>query len=392
MLMARRPPLFAGVDFYHPSDCPMRAVPEDLISKGNYGPIWRVWVSRGDGPCINGCIMSLPALRCQQRSIFRKVTMKALRLFTIHLLCLTVGLTFLTNITQGEDAHKATEVQTQPSQGARFIQFVNDQLTVKVKDVSLQELLEEIARQGGLTLVLSGSLADRITIEFHQLPLEEGLRRILPQRNFAVEYSTTSEQSASTVRRPTKLWIFSKAEIEFRVQTTVVDGNTRGDSLIDVATDIRRLQVALTSEDPGEREDAVDALGESGRPEAVAPLRLALADEDEDVREAAIAALTNIGGEEAAQALAIALQDEDSSMREEAVEALGEIGGDAAAQALAIALQDQDSSIRETAVEALGEIGGESAIRLLEQALADEDESVRDTAAEMLEQMRSQIR
>ncbi len=34
MLMARRPPLFAGVDFYHPSDCPMRAVPEDLISKG----------------------------------------------------------------------------------------------------------------------------------------------------------------------------------------------------------------------------------------------------------------------------------------------------------------------------------------------------------------------
>ncbi len=37
MLMAPRPPLFAGVEFYHPSDCPMRAVPEDLISKGNYG-------------------------------------------------------------------------------------------------------------------------------------------------------------------------------------------------------------------------------------------------------------------------------------------------------------------------------------------------------------------
>ncbi len=349
--------------------------------------------------------------------------MNPLKLLTFHLVCLTVSLTLSSAITQAEDKLKITEAETQPSQGARFIQFVNDQLTVKVEHVSLQELLEEIARQGGLTLVLSGSLADRITIEFHQLPLEEGLRRILSKRNFAVEYSTTSEQSASTVRRPTKLWIFSKAEIGFRVQTTVVDGNTRGDSLIDVATDIRRLQVALTSEDPGEREDAVDALGESGRPEAVAPLRLALADEDEDVREAAIAALTNIGGEEAAQALAIALQDkdaslreealaalgeiggdaaaqalaialqdEDSSMREEAVEALGEIGGDAAAQALAIASQDQDSSIRETAVEALGEIGGESAIRLLEQALADEDESVRDTAAEMLEQMRSQIR
>jgi len=319
--------------------------------------------------------------------------MKPLRSLTFQLLCLTVSLTFLANITQAEDTLKATEVQTQPSQGARFIQFVNDQLTVKVKDVSLQELLEEIARQGGLTLVLSGSLADRITTEFHQLPLDEGLRRILGHQSFAVEYAQQiPEESPSTVRRPTKLWIFSKVEIADRVQTMPVDGNRRGNSRKDVATDIRRLQVALTSEDPGEREDAVDALGESGRPEAVAPLRLALADEDEDVREAAIAALTNIGGEEAAQALAIALQDKDASLREEAVAALGEIGGDAAAQALAIALQDEDSSMREEAVDALGEIGGESAIRLLEQALADEDESVRDTAAEILEQLRSQIR
>jgi hypothetical protein len=337
--------------------------------------------------------MSLSASKCQQRSIFRKVTMKALRLFTIHLLCLTVSLTSLANITQGEDAPKATEGQAQPSQGARFIQFVNDQLTVKAEDVSLQELLEEIARQGSLTLVLSGSLADRITIEFHQLLLEEGLRRILRHQSFAVEYAQQiPEETPSTVRRPTKLWIFSKVEIPDRVQTMPVDGNRRGDSRKDVATDIRRLQVALTSEDPGEREDAVDALGESGRPEAVAPLKLALKDEDEDVRESAIAAVASIGGDAAAQALAAALQDEEAWLREEAVHTLGHIGGDEAVQALAIALQDEEDSVREEAVEALGKIGGESAIRLLEQALTDKDESVRDTAAEMLEQLREQIR
>ena len=319
--------------------------------------------------------------------------MNPLKLLTFHLVCLTVSLTLSSAITQAEDKLKITEAETQPSQGGRFIQFVNEQLTVKVKDVSLQELLEGIARQSDLTLVLSGSLEDRITIEFHQFSLEEGLRRILGHQSFAVEYGQqTPEESPSTVRRPTKLWIFSKAEIGYRVQTTVVDGNTRGDSLIDVATDIRRLQVVLMSEDPGEREDAVDALGESGRPEAVAPLRLALADEDEDVREAAIAALASIGGDEAAEALAMALQDEEAWLREEAVDALGEIGGDEAAEALAIALQDEEAWLREEAVDALGEIGGESAIRLLEQALADEDESVRDTAAETLEQLRSQIR
>ena len=68
-------------------------------------------------------------------------------------------------------------------------------------------------------------------------------------------------------------------------------------------TDIPRLQAALTSEDSSEREDAVHALGESRRPEAVEPLSLALQDEDEDVREAAVAALANIGGDEAAKAL-----------------------------------------------------------------------------------------
>jgi HEAT repeat protein len=60
-----------------------------------------------------------------------------------------------------------------------------------------------------------------------------------------------------------------------------------------VAIDIPSLQVALMSGDSSEREDAVDALGESRRLEAVPLLRLALKDADEDVREAAIDADNN---------------------------------------------------------------------------------------------------
>ena len=62
-------------------------------------------------------------------------------------------------------------------------------------------------------------------------------------------------------------------------------------------TDIPRLQVALMREDSSQREDAVDALGESKRVEAVPVLRLALEDADEDVREAAVDALANMGGD-----------------------------------------------------------------------------------------------
>jgi len=70
-----------------------------------------------------------------------------------------------------------------------------------------------------------------------------------------------------------------------------------------VPTDIPRLQVALMREDSSERENAVHALGESKRLEAVELLTLALKDADEDVRAAAVAALANIGGDEAAKAL-----------------------------------------------------------------------------------------
>ena len=283
--------------------------------------------------------------------------MKPLRVFTFCLLCLTVSLTLFSSITQAQDKPKTTMAQTQPSQSAHSIQFVNDLLTVKVKYVPLKEVIQEISRQSGLSVVGSGSLDEKITIEFHNLPLDEGMRLILCHHSFALAYAQqTPEGSKSAVPRPQTLWIFSKAEKGYPIKTTVVDGNTRRGALKDVPPGIPSLQVALMSEDSSAREDAVDALGESGRPEAIEFLSLALEDEDEDVREAAIDALANIGGNEAAQALAIALQDEDSSIREEAVEALGEIGGEAAIHLLAQALADEDQSIREAAAEMLAEL------------------------------------
>lgn len=288
--------------------------------------------------------------------------MKPLRLLTLHLVCLTVSLTFLSHITQAEDTLKATEGMTHTSQGSRSIQFADDHLTVKIQDVSLREILQEIARRSGFTLVRYGSLDEPMTLQFHQLPLDEGLQRILRHRSFALEYAQqTPEERLSVVRRPKTLWIFPQGDEEYSIQNTIVGDTKIGSSGEDIATEISRLQAALSSEDAGDREEAVDALGESGRPEAVAPLRLALADQDEDVREAAIMALA-------------------------------EIGGDAAAQALALALDDEDPWLREEAVDALGEIGGEIAIGFLEQALADDEESVREAAAEKLARVRNQIR
>ena len=380
--------------------------------------------------------------------------MKPGSLFTLPLL-LTVSLALLPTLSPAAERLEPPEAKAQPAQLARGIQFADDSLTVKVTDMPLTELLQEIASQSGLTLVLPGSLQDRISVEFHQLPLKEGLRRILRHQNFALEYAEQApEQGQSTAPRPTKLWILSRGDAGHPGQPTAGEHPRAPSSRRDEVEDSPVLEEALLSDDAGEREEAVKALGASGGPEAVGPLSLALADEDEDVREAAIAALADLGGEAAAEALAAALEDqdrrlrnravealqdiggeaaaealgtaledqdrrlrnravealqdiggeaaaealgtalhdEDGRVRQAAVEALEEIGGEAAAQTLAIALRDQDASLREAAVEALGEIGGQSAMLLVRQALADPDESVRDTAADTLEQLRRQIR
>ena len=139
--------------------------------------------------------------------------MKSSKLLTSHLLYLSVSLTFLSGITQAEDGVKTTLSQAQPSHGAHVIHFADNHLTVNVKDFSLAALLHEIARQSGLTLECSVTPDERITIQIHQIPLDEGLRRILRQQIFAMEYvQQRVKEYQSPVRRPVKLWVFLKGE------------------------------------------------------------------------------------------------------------------------------------------------------------------------------------
>jgi hypothetical protein len=127
--------------------------------------------------------------------------MKYLTHVTFHLLYLGVSLTFLSGMTLA--------VETSQPQ----VQFADNHLTVKVKDISLVWLLQEIARQSGLTLEYNGSLDERVTIRFHNLPIDDGLRRILRQQNFALEYvQERQEKNQSTVLRASKLWVFLKGE------------------------------------------------------------------------------------------------------------------------------------------------------------------------------------
>ncbi len=295
-----------------------------------------------------------PKVVCMDR------VMGALRRFTSALLCLALGL-LLSSMTV-EARNRATVETAQAGSGAHLVHFANGYLTVMARDVALGELLDEIARHSGLTVVRHVALNQRVTLQFHRLPLEEGLRRILRHRSFVLEYAEpTANTRSSAVARPKTLSILPQGSERYSTQEIVVSPMRGGSSEKDGAARVLELQVSLASGDGEAREEAALALGRGGRTSAVAPLSLALADANRDVRRAA-------------------------------VRSLAEVGGVRAAEALHIALVDPDPRVRESAVDALGEIGGAVAIRLLEQALADEVEYVRDAAADTLDGLKGRSR
>jgi len=264
--------------------------------------------------------------------------------------------TILSPVTQAEDKLKVTEARTTIADGSILVAFADDLLTVNVKDMSLKELLQEVSRQSGLAIMTDASIAERMTIQFDKLPFDEGMRRIVRHQNVVLRYAQhEDEESQSAPPRLIELWILPKRNENSTIQTSQVDGSQPEDPGQEALRSLQ-LRAALSSERPRARRKAVEALGESGDLEAIAPLRLALDDADKGVREAAVTALANIGGDEAVESLDVAVQDEDFWVRKETVRALGKIGGERAALLLAQALTDEDEFIRDDAAEALEEL------------------------------------
>lgn len=126
----------------------------------------------------------------------------------IFLLTLLIGIN--RNKAQAEEKVEITDARRVASPNVFLIVLEDDHLTLKVQDILLKELLEEVARIGDLTLMVNTSLKERVTLEFYGLPLEAGLRRILRSHSYALAYGKKRlEKSQAVVSVPRKLWIFS---------------------------------------------------------------------------------------------------------------------------------------------------------------------------------------
>jgi hypothetical protein len=62
-------------------------------------------------------------------------------------------------------------------------------LTLSVEEVNLRTVLAAVSEKASITVKSPGNLEKPITIEFHDIPLEQGLRRILRGVSYALIYA-----------------------------------------------------------------------------------------------------------------------------------------------------------------------------------------------------------
>jgi HEAT repeat protein len=137
------------------------------------------------------------------------------------------------------------------------------------------------------------------------------------------------------------------------------------------------------------RRRALEALGNSSRPEVTELIQDAYDSDDSRLRASAVFAMGRTCDNNWSEIVLDEMYNTDAHLRYEATQAAGEIELSEAVPRLGELLQDEDREVLEMAIWSLGEIGTGEAQRLLEDALEraelDDDEFLNEAIVEALE-------
>jgi len=85
--------------------------------------------------------------------------------------------------------HQGLFADTPPGEEIFDIKFNNGQLSAKLKNSPLEKVLKEIMEQSGARIWLNDAIDATVTMEFQNVPVREGVRRILKDKNYAFLYA-----------------------------------------------------------------------------------------------------------------------------------------------------------------------------------------------------------
>jgi hypothetical protein len=108
------------------------------------------------------------------------MTLKKLQIFpALFVICIFIIPTAVFSTSIGP-VEQSQAVQLEVTEGL---------LTVAVKDVSLPVLLKKLADQTGLGFEIYTDITRKISARFKNVPLEEGIKRLLDSSNYFIIYS-----------------------------------------------------------------------------------------------------------------------------------------------------------------------------------------------------------
>lgn len=277
------------------------------------------------------------------------------------------------------------------------IEVGNDGLHVDLLPLPVGELLQMVAEKTGARIFLYGDRQEKISGQFVEASVTDGLRRLLRGRDLMFFYQerTTATRGRATPRL-VELHVFDASAGQSgqlaryapmsQPFTDSKGGRLGAGERNNLSPGLAALvKLLLEAKNSQARKDAAAALARSGDAAAVEALSHALAnDNDPSVRQAVAEALGKSWNAAAVEPLARALSDDRSAaVREAAATALGATWSDNAVDPLIQALaNDRDALVREQAARALGNTAGEEAVTALAQTLAQDPRwSVREAAA-----------
>lgn len=89
-----------------------------------------------------------------------------------------------------------------------YIEYNRDLLSLSAENVNLKHVLTAVAEETGISVWYLKDSEKPITTDFNELPLQQGLRRILRGMNYALIYSPSPERKRGEV--PSGVFVLSK--------------------------------------------------------------------------------------------------------------------------------------------------------------------------------------
>ncbi len=277
----------------------------------------------------------------------------------------------------GVPMQPASIMATASPQTSLTITYQEGRLSVRAERVPLAQLLQEVSRQTGLTIQGLSSVQQEVSVQFGNLPLLKGLRRLLARVNYLllIEHSAPGEPPRLQARVFGRDTASPVEDVPEPARTSSREGTVS-----------EELQQALADIDPSRRRWAMERLGEGGEEQAFPHLLAALDDADPGVRQGALASLSPYGARALGPLQPFLQREQDSTVRLVALQVLGQVGREDKATGVLLheMLADHDPRIRAAVVEALGAVEGPRATDALQSVVRDGDPNVRLAALRAL--------